>query len=172
MPISQTLHKGLVPVHIFTDDIEHSALQQLLFIEICLDEEQRVWVMLHFGSRGIGNVIGRYFIAAAQKDMQRHKMNLPDRDLAYFSEGSALFDDYVDALEWAQDYALINRSEMMRRVKRTATSACSSPARERSRRAKANSASFPAAWAPRATSCAARAIRHRSAPARTGPDAG
>ena len=86
------------------------------FIEICLDEEQRVWIMLHSGSRGIGNVIGRYFIAAAQKDMRRHQLQLPDADLAYFSEGSTVFDDYVDAVDWAQDYALLNRGEMMRRV--------------------------------------------------------
>ena len=86
------------------------------FIELCLDEEQRVWVMLHSGSRGIGNVIGRYFISAAQKDMRRHQLQLPDADLAYLSEGSTLFDDYVDAVDWAQDYALLNRSEMMRRV--------------------------------------------------------
>jgi tRNA-splicing ligase RtcB len=86
------------------------------FIELCLDEEQRVWVMLHSGSRGVGNVLGRYFIAAAKKDMQSHQMNLPDRDLAYFSEGSELFDDYVEAVEWAQDYALLNRREMMRLV--------------------------------------------------------
>ena len=84
------------------------------FIELCLDEEQRVWVMLHSGSRGIGNVFGRYFIAAARKDMQRHQLNLPDHDLAYFSEGSDLFDDYVEAVDWAQDYALLNRREMMR----------------------------------------------------------
>ena len=86
------------------------------FIEICLDEEQRVWIMLHSGSRGIGNVIGRYFIAAAQKDMRRHQLQLPDADLAYVSEGSTVFDDYVEAVDWAQDYALLNRSEMMRRV--------------------------------------------------------
>ncbi|MDN2698951.1 RtcB family protein [Janthinobacterium sp. SUN073] len=86
------------------------------FIEVCLDEEQRVWVMLHSGSRGIGNVIGRYFIAAAQKDMRRHQLQLPDADLAYLSEGSTVFDDYVEAVDWAQDYALLNRSEMMRRV--------------------------------------------------------
>ena len=86
------------------------------FIEICLDQEQRVWIMLHSGSRGIGNVIGRYFIAAARKDMQRHQIHLPDKDLSYFSEGSTLFDDYIEAVEWAQDYALINRREMMRRV--------------------------------------------------------
>jgi tRNA-splicing ligase RtcB len=86
------------------------------FIELCLDEEQRVWVMLHSGSRGIGNVLGRYFIAAARKDMQRHRVNLPDRDLSYFSEGSDLFDDYVEAVDWAQDYALLNRSMMMKLV--------------------------------------------------------
>ena len=86
------------------------------FIELCLDQEQRVWVMLHSGSRGIGNVIGRYFISAAKKDMQRHQVHLPDRDLAYLSEGSTLFDDYCEALDWAQDYARINRSEMMRRI--------------------------------------------------------
>jgi len=86
------------------------------FIEICLDETQRVWIMLHSGSRGIGNVIGRYFISAARKDMMRHQVRLPDKDLSYFSEGSAWFDDYVEAVEWAQDYAMINRREMMRRV--------------------------------------------------------
>ncbi|MDR1890416.1 MAG: RtcB family protein [Zoogloeaceae bacterium] len=83
------------------------------FIELCLDEAGQVWVMLHSGSRGIGNVIGRYFIAAAQKDMRRHQVNLPDKDLAYLSEGSALFDDYVEALDWAQDYALENRRMML-----------------------------------------------------------
>ncbi|GAB3265186.1 RtcB family protein [Chitinimonas naiadis] len=86
------------------------------FIELCIDESQRVWVMLHSGSRGTGNVIGRYFIEAARKDMRRHKINLPDKDLSYFSEGSILFDDYVEALDWAQDYAYANRREMMRLV--------------------------------------------------------
>lgn len=86
------------------------------FIELCLDEEQRVWVMLHSGSRGVGNVLGRYFIAAARKDMERHRVQLPDRDLSYFSEGSHLFDDYVEAVDWAQDYALLNRSMMMKLV--------------------------------------------------------
>jgi tRNA-splicing ligase RtcB (3'-phosphate/5'-hydroxy nucleic acid ligase) len=83
------------------------------FIELCLDEAQRVWVMLHSGSRGIGNVFGRYFIAAARDDLRRNHMNLPDKDLAYFSDGSTLFDDYVEAVDWAQDYALLNRSMMM-----------------------------------------------------------
>ena len=86
------------------------------FIELCLDEAQSVWVMLHSGSRGIGNVMGRYFIAAAKKDMQRHQVNLPDRDLAYFNKGTVGFDDYVEAVGWAQDYALANRREMMRLI--------------------------------------------------------
>ena len=83
------------------------------FIELCLDEADRVWVMLHSGSRGLGNVMGRYFIALARRDMERHQLQLPDRDLAYFSEGSVLFDDYVEAVEWAQDYAFANRRRML-----------------------------------------------------------
>jgi tRNA-splicing ligase RtcB len=83
------------------------------FIEVCLDENQDVWVMLHSGSRGIGNAIGRYFIDLARKDMRQHIVNLPDKDLAYFEEGAQHFDDYVDAVHWAQDYAMANRREMM-----------------------------------------------------------
>ncbi len=86
------------------------------FIEICLDENQDVWIMLHSGSRGIGNCIGRYFIALARKDMEKHQIHLPDKDLAYFSEGSEYFEDYVEAVEWAQEYAMANRREMMRLV--------------------------------------------------------
>jgi tRNA-splicing ligase RtcB len=87
------------------------------FIEICLDEADQVWIMLHSGSRGTGNVIGRYFINAAQADMRRHQLNIPtDKDLCYFSEGSELFSDYTDAMYWAQDYALVNRAVMMEHV--------------------------------------------------------
>ena len=86
------------------------------FIELCLDKDKNVWIMLHSGSRGIGNTIGRYFINAARKDMERHQVRLPDKDLAYLCEGSELFDDYMFAVEWAQDYALLNRREMMRLV--------------------------------------------------------
>ena len=75
------------------------------FIELCLDEGNNVWVMLHSGSRGPGNVIGKYFIEMAKKDMGRHISNLPDENLAYLSEGTDHFDDYVEALNWAQDYA-------------------------------------------------------------------
>jgi tRNA-splicing ligase RtcB len=83
------------------------------FIEICLDESDRVWVMLHSGSRGIGNAIGTYFIELAKKDAEKNNVALPDRDLAYFPEGAQHFDDYVEAVGWAQDYARANREEMM-----------------------------------------------------------
>ena len=83
------------------------------FIEVCLDEAERVWVMLHSGSRGIGNAIGTYFIQLAKKDSERHQIHLPDRDLAYFPEGAEHFSDYVEAVGWAQDYASANRAEMM-----------------------------------------------------------
>ena len=83
------------------------------FIEVCLDEANRVWVMLHSGSRGIGNAIGSYFIELAKRDAERLSLSLPDKDLAYFPEGAAHFGDYVEALGWAQDYARANREEMM-----------------------------------------------------------
>ena len=83
------------------------------FIEVCLDESNRVWAMLHSGSRGIGNAIGSYFIELAKRDAERHQLSLPDRDLAYFPEGAQHFDDYVEAVGWAQDYARANRAEMM-----------------------------------------------------------
>ena len=83
------------------------------FIEVCLDEARHVWVMLHSGSRGIGNAIGTYFIELARRDMERQQAPLPDRDLAYFSEGARYFDDYVEAVHWAQAYAARNRRAMM-----------------------------------------------------------
>lgn len=83
------------------------------FVEVCLDEEQRVWIMLHSGSRGIGNRIGSYFIELAKQDMRRWFINLPDQDLAYFPEGSELFDEYRNAVSWAQGFARINREIMM-----------------------------------------------------------
>ena len=86
------------------------------FIEICHDENQAVWVMLHSGSRGIGNRIGTYFIELARRDMERQQQRLPDRDLAYFREGSSHFEDYLEAVTWAQEYAMENRREMMRLI--------------------------------------------------------
>lgn len=88
------------------------------FIELCLDEEQRVWVMLHSGSRGTGNRIGTYFINRAKEAIEKGRVDfhLPDRDLAHLSEGTPLFDDYIEAMTFAQDYAAANREVMMVRV--------------------------------------------------------
>ena len=86
------------------------------FIELCLDTEQRVWIMLHSGSRGVGNAIGTFFIELAKQDMRKWHINLPDQDLAYFPEGTDHFDDYVEAVEWAQDFAALNRRVMMTHV--------------------------------------------------------
>jgi tRNA-splicing ligase RtcB len=84
------------------------------FVEVCLDENQQVWVMLHSGSRGIGNRIGSYFIELAKEDMRKWFINLPDIDLAYIPQGSELFNDYFNAVHWAQEYALLNRELMMK----------------------------------------------------------
>jgi tRNA-splicing ligase RtcB len=88
------------------------------FIEVCLDEENRVWVMLHSGSRGAGNRIGDYFIGRAREELARRTLgfHVPDKDLAFFLEGEPLFDDYVEAVGWAQDFAALNRELMMERV--------------------------------------------------------
>ncbi len=86
------------------------------FIEVCLDQDESVWFMLHSGSRGVGNRIGTYFISLAKEDMKQWFVNLPDEDLAYFPEGANHFDDYVEAVHWAQRYARINRELMMRAV--------------------------------------------------------
>lgn len=93
------------------------------FIEVCLDESDAVWVMLHSGSRGVGNRIGTHFIELAQKEMQRWQIQLPDRDLAYLPEGSEYFADYVQAVEWAQHFARVNRDVMMARVLKTLSAA-------------------------------------------------
>ncbi|MFN9104808.1 MAG: RtcB family protein [Betaproteobacteria bacterium] len=86
------------------------------FIEVCLDEEGFVWFMLHSGSRGVGNFIGTMFTELAKQDAMRNQANLPDRDLAYFEEGSRHFGDYVRAVGWAQKFAALNREVMMKRV--------------------------------------------------------
>lgn len=88
------------------------------FIELCLDEAGAVWVMLHSGSRGTGNRIGTYFIEEARRALETRVLgyHVQDRDLAFFVEGEPLFDDYVEAVGWAQDYARMNREVMMARV--------------------------------------------------------
>lgn len=86
------------------------------FIELCLDENKSVWIMLHSGSRGPGNAVGSYFIEKAKEDMRRYYISLPDDDLAYLPEGTDHFDDYVEAVDWAQDFARVNRELMMEQV--------------------------------------------------------
>ena len=86
------------------------------FIEVCLDEADDVWVMLHSGSRGVGNKIGSYFIEQAKKDMERYFIQLPDKDLAYIPESSPMFREYTLSVAWAQDFARINREVMMART--------------------------------------------------------
>ncbi|HMG57858.1 MAG TPA: RtcB family protein [Kofleriaceae bacterium] len=86
------------------------------FIEVCVDERERVWFMLHSGSRGVGNRIGTYFIELAREDMREHVRNLPDKDLAYLEEGTQHFADYVAAVDWAQRFARRNRELMMAQV--------------------------------------------------------
>lgn len=97
------------------------------FIELCLDEVDRVWVMLHSGSRGVGHAIGTFFIALAKEDMRRWFINLPDEDLAYFTEGTEHFDDYVEAVGWAQDFAALNRRMMMTNVIRAIRTVIAKP---------------------------------------------
>ncbi len=97
------------------------------FIELCLDEKDEVWVMLHSGSRGVGNAIGSFFIELAKQDMRKWFINLPDENLAYFSEGTDHFDDYVEAVGWAQDFAALNRRTMMTNVVRAIRTVIAKP---------------------------------------------
>lgn len=98
------------------------------FIEICLDETGAVWFMLHSGSRGVGNRIGTYFISLAKKDMEKWFINLPDQNLAYFPDGTEHFQDYVQAVDWAQRFAKLNRKLMMTAVIGAVTGAPGVPA--------------------------------------------
>jgi len=167
------------------------------FIEVCLDESDRVWVMLHSGSRGIGNALAGHFIELAKRDMERHATQLPDRDLAYLAEGSQHFDDYMEAVAWAQDYAYANRQAMLELVLiglarhlpafdvTTQAVNCHHNyvareyqalmyglhARAPSARGRVISALCPAAWARKAISCAARATPRAFTPAPTAPAA-
>ena len=86
------------------------------FIEICLDQDNNVWIMLHSGSRGVGNSIGQYFIEKAKEDMRKYFINLPDTELAYLPEGTNHFNDYVEGVEWAQGFAKTNRELMLNAV--------------------------------------------------------
>lgn len=86
------------------------------FIEVSLDEENRVWLFLHSGSRGVGNKIATKHIKVAKAFCAKRRINLPDPDLAYLEEGTPEFDSYISELQWAQHFALLNREEMMDRV--------------------------------------------------------
>jgi tRNA-splicing ligase RtcB len=86
------------------------------FIEVTVDEERRVWLFLHSGSRGVGNKIAQRYIADAQRLCKQRWITLPDPDLAYLVEGDKEFGDYIRDLRWAQRFALLNREEMMDRV--------------------------------------------------------
>jgi tRNA-splicing ligase RtcB len=86
------------------------------FVEVCLDEAGFVWLMLHSGSRGVGNAIGTHFIELAKQDMRKHFVNLPDQDLAYLNEGTQHYDDYIEAVSWAQKFARTNREVMMQNL--------------------------------------------------------
>jgi tRNA-splicing ligase RtcB len=97
------------------------------FIEICLDEASAVWFLLHSGSRGVGNAIGSLFIEKAKEDMRRHFINLPNQDLAYLSEGTQHYDDYIEAVGWAQHFARLNREAMMESVVTAAHSVIEKP---------------------------------------------
>lgn len=92
------------------------------FVEVCLDEMDRVWFMLHSGSRGLGNKFGTVFIERAREDMRAHARNLPDEDLAYFEEGTTGFAEYLEAVTFAQAYAFENRRLMMAAVVEAAKS--------------------------------------------------
>jgi len=89
------------------------------FIEICLDKWGDVWFMLHSGSRGCGNRIGSYFIRQAKEELKKWFIDLPDNNLAYFPQKTELFNDYLRAVQWAQEFARWNRHLMMERVKKT-----------------------------------------------------
>jgi tRNA-splicing ligase RtcB len=86
------------------------------FIEICLDTENNVWIMLHSGSRNIGKSLAEMHMYDAKEEMKKMFISLPDPDLAYFVEKTVQFDQYMEDLQWAQDYAMQNRVEMMRRI--------------------------------------------------------
>jgi tRNA-splicing ligase RtcB len=86
------------------------------FIEVSADEQDRVWLFLHSGSRGVGNKIAMKHIAIAQERARKEQLDLPDRDLAWLDEGTPEFDRYIAELRWAQHFALLNREEMMDRV--------------------------------------------------------
>jgi tRNA-splicing ligase RtcB len=122
--IAKELHKlgsWVAPI----EDRKHTAARQCgtlgsgnHFVEVCLDESDRVWVVLHSGSRGMGNRLAQYHIDVAKGIMKEYFITLPDPDLAYLVQGTLPFKAYINDLQWAQDYALLNRDRMMDAVLR------------------------------------------------------
>ena len=86
------------------------------FFEVSIDEQRRIWLTVHSGSRGVGNRIGQYFITKAKEEMARIHRGLPDADLSFLEKGTEVFDDYIEAMTWAQDFALISRRLMLERA--------------------------------------------------------
>jgi tRNA-splicing ligase RtcB len=86
------------------------------FIEVSHDEQGRVWLFLHSGSRGVGNKLAQHHIGVARQQCAKNRITLPNRDLAYLTEGTDAFEAYVEQMRWAQHFALLNREEMMDRV--------------------------------------------------------
>ena len=103
------------------------------FIEVSVDELDRVWLFLHSGSRGVGNRIAGHHIAVAQRLAKQWWIDLPDRDLAYLVEGTPEFTRYISELRWAQHFALLNREEMMDRVARQVSEFLGTPVDEQER---------------------------------------
>ncbi len=112
-------------LHAGVQDLEAKAMKQMgslgggnHFIEVCLDSQNQVWLMLHSGSRNIGNKLAQSHISTARKLAKLAQTQLPDPDLAYFVAGTAEFAAYWRDLQWAQNYARVNREVMMARFKR------------------------------------------------------
>lgn len=103
------------------------------FIEVSVDELDRVWLFLHSGSRGVGNKIAMKHISVAQRLCKQWWIDLPDPDLAYLVEGSPEFTRYIRELRWAQQFALLNREEMMDRVVRQVSEFVGTPVDEQER---------------------------------------
>ena len=112
-------------LHSGVQDLESKAMKQLgslgggnHFIEVCVDTENQVWLMLHSGSRNIGNKLAQYHISTAKNLAKMADANLPDKDLAHFVTGTPEFEAYWRDLQWAQEYARFNRDVMMSRFKK------------------------------------------------------
>lgn len=122
---ARDMHRLGSPATTFDDELSHRAIRQLgtlgsgnHFIEVSLDGDDGVWVVLHSGSRGVGNRLAQAHIATAKKLMERMFVTLDDPELAYLVEHTPEFDAYITDLLWAQRYAALNRDRMMDAVLR------------------------------------------------------